>query len=264
MIRSMYTAATGMKSQQFYMDTISNNLSNVNTNSYKRQNVQFKDLMYQTIREPGSRDPEGAMAPAGIEVGLGVRVGGTNREFTQGSLKDTGNDFDMAINGEGFLQILLPNGNMAYTRDGQMQRSSDGTLVTTEGYYLYPEITVPQGYDRITITEDGYVTAVKHAESDASSVELGQLDIAKFVNPAGLKSIGDNLFVESVSSGDPMVGTPGQDGFGKIIHMNLEASNVDMVDEMVGMISAQRAYEIVSKAITVSEEMVQTATNLKR
>lgn len=264
MIRSMYTAATGMKSQQFYMDTISNNLSNVNTHSYKRQTVQFKDLMYQTIREPGSRDPDGAMAPAGVEVGLGVRIGGTNREFTQGSLQDTGNDFDMAINGEGFFQILLPDGDMAYTRDGHMQRSSDGTLVTTEGYYFYPEITVPEGYDRITITEDGYVTAVKNGESDADTVELGQIETAKFVNPTGLKSLGNNLYVESVSSGEAMIGTPGEDGFGKIIHQNLEASNVDMVDEMVGMIAAQRAYEIVSKAITVSEEMIQTATNLKR
>ena len=147
MIRSMYTAATGMKAQQFYMDTISNNLSNVNSRGFKRETVQFKDLMYQTLREPGTRYAEGAMAPAGVEVGLGVKVGGTTREFTQGSMANTGNDFDMAVSGNGMFQILMPDGSMAYTRDGQFQRSSDGTVVTSEGYYLYPEMSLPAGYD---------------------------------------------------------------------------------------------------------------------
>jgi flagellar basal-body rod protein FlgG len=253
-----------MKAQQFYMDTISNNLSNVNTHSYKKQQVQFKDLMYQTIREPGSRNPDGAMAPSGIEVGTGVRVGGTNRKFTQGSIIETGNDFDMAISGDGFFQIQLPNGDMVYTRDGHFNRSSDGSMVTNNGYYVYPEITVPEGYDRINVTEDGYVTAIKNGESDNETIDLGQMELAKFVNNTGLKSIGDNMYAETVSSGEAITGVPGEDGFGRIKGMSVEESNVDMVDEMVGMITAQRAYEIVSKAITVSEEMIQTATNLKR
>lgn len=264
MVRSLYTGATGMKAQQFYMDTISNNLSNVNTHAYKKMQVQFKDLMYETIREPGARNPDGAMAPAGIQVGTGVKIGGTNRKFTQGSIIETGNDFDMAIQGDGFFQVLLPNGNMAYTRDGQFQRSSDGSMVTNEGYYVYPQITVPEGFDKITVSEDGYVTAIKNGESDDESVELGQLELAGFVNNSGLKSIGDNLYVSTVSSGDAITGVPGDDGFGKIKGMSVEESNVDMVDEMVGMITAQRAYEIVSKSITVSDEMIQTATNLKR
>jgi len=259
----MHTAATGMKAQQFYMDTISNNLSNVNTTAYKKSTVQFKDLMYQTIREPGTRNPEGAMAPSGVEVGLGVRIGGTTREFTQGSIEETGNDYDLAISGEGFFQVLLPEGDIAYTRDGQFKRSSDGTMVTSEGYYLYPEITVPEGYDRLNVSPDGVITAVKNGVA-ADDIELGQLETASFINTGGLKSIGDNLYVETVGSGVALLGTPSMDGYGKIVQQSLETSNVDMVDEMVGMIAAQRAYEIVSKAISTSEEMMTTATNLKR
>ncbi len=264
MIRSMYTAATGMKAQQFYMDTISNNLSNVNSRGFKKETVQFKDLMYQTIREPGSRNPEGAMAPSGIEVGLGVKVAGTSREFTQGSMANTGNDFDMAIEGGGMFQILMPDGSISYSRDGQFQRSSDGTLVTSDGYYLYPEMALPDGYDTISVSQTGLVSATRKSSGNQESVEIGQIELARFINPAGLRSLGSNLFGATVSSGEPLVGTPGMDGNGKIMQQFLEESNVDMVDEMVGMISAQRAYEIVSKSITVSEEMMQTATNLKR
>jgi len=260
----MYTAATGMKAQQFYMDMISNNLSNVNARGYKKQNVQFKDLMYQTIREPGSRNPEGAMAPSGIEVGLGVKVTGTAREFTQGSMANTGNNFDMAIEGIGMFQILTPDGSIAYTRDGQFQRSGDGTLVTSDGYYLYPEMALPDGYDTITVSPDGLVTATRINAGNEENTEIGQIELARFINPAGLRSLGSNLYGPTVSSGEPLVGKPGQDGNGKVMQQFIEESNVDMVDEMVGMISAQRAYEIVSKSITVSEEMMQTATNLKR
>lgn len=268
MIRSMYTGATGMKAQQLLMDTIGNNLSNVNTNAFKRQTLQFKDLMYQTLKEPGVYNPEGGVAPAGIEVGMGVRVAATNRDFTEGSIKYTGSDYDVAIVGAGFFQIEMPNGSIAYSRDGQFQRSGDGTLTTSDGYRLFPEITIPEGFDTIIISTEGEVTAVKDGnESDAGSpenIELGQIELATFVNPAGLRSMGSNLYAETSSSGVPLISKPGEDGTGALHQQNVEASNVQIVDEMVSMIAAQRAYEIVSKAITSSEEMLQTANNLKR
>jgi len=267
MIRSMYTGATGMKAQQFMIDTISNNLSNVNTNAYKRQSLQFKDLMYQTIREPGVYNPEGGVTPAGIEVGMGVRLGATQRNFSQGSVKETGNNYDIAISGEGFFQIELPNGTISYSRDGQFQRSSDGTLVTSDGYRLYPEIVVPEGFESIMVTREGSVSATKYFSATSSgeeSVELGQIELASFINPAGLRSLGSNLFAETSASGVPLVSTPGQDGMGILVQSFIEASNVEIVDEMVSMIATQRAYDIVSKSITVSEEMLQTANNLKR
>lgn len=264
MMRSMYTAATGMKSQQLYMDTISNNLSNVNTNSYKKQTVQFKDLMYQTIREPGVRNPEGTVAPAGIQVGLGVQTGSVKKIFTQGSPKETGNNYDMAITGNGFFQVQLPNGAIGYTRDGQFQRGADGTLQTSQGYRLYPEITIPEGFDELAVSEDGYVQATKGTSNEADVVDIGQIDLANFINPSGLKAIGGNVYVETPGAGAPIVSKPGTDGVGRVLHQHLEGSNVEIVDEMIGMISAQRAYEIVSKAITTSENMMQTASGLKR
>jgi flagellar basal-body rod protein FlgG len=264
----MYTGATGMKAQQLMMDNISNNLSNVNTNAYKRQSLQFKDLMYQTLREPGVYNPEGGIAPAGIEIGMGVRVGATTRSFAQGAVKETGRDYDVAINGVGFFQIELPNGAIAYSRDGQFQRAGDGTLTTSDGYRLYPEIVVPEGFDTIIVTNDGYVSAVKQGTESNSgkpeNVDLGQIELASFINPAGLHSLGSNLYAETVSSGAPLISHPGDDGFGTLYQKMIEASNVEIVDEMIGMIATQRAYDIVSKSITVSEEMLQTANNLKR
>lgn len=268
MVRSMYTASTGMKAQQLCMDTISNNLSNVNTTGFKRQTMQFKDLMYQTLKEPGVYNPEGGVAPAGIEVGMGVRPSATVRSFSQGSIVSTGNDYDFAISGNGFFQIEMPNGSIAYSRDGQFQRSGEGTIQTSDGYRLYPEIVVPEGYDSITVTNEGHVTATRSSGSiDASgydSVDLGQIELATFVNPTGLSSLGSNLFAETEGSGRPLVSYPGEDGLGVIRHQSVEKSNVEVVDEMVSMIAAQRAYEIVSKSIQVSEEMLQTAANLKR
>ena len=264
MIRSMYTGATGMKAQQMMMDNISNNLSNVNTNGYKRQSLQFKDLMYQTLREPGVYNPEGGIAPAGIEIGMGVRVSATNKSFTQGAVKETGRDYDIAINGLGFFQIELPNGEIAYTRDGQFQRSGDGTLTTSDGYRLFPEIVVPEGFDTILVTNDGYVSAVKQGSGIVENVELGQIELASFINPAGLRSLGSNLYTETSASGTPLISSPGQDNMGTLYQKMLEASNVEIVDEMIGMITTQRSYDIVSKSITVSEEMLQTANNLKR
>ncbi|MGM0444528.1 MAG: flagellar basal-body rod protein FlgG [Fibrobacterota bacterium] len=265
MMRAMYTAATGMKGQQLYMDTISNNLSNVNTDSYKKQSIHFKDLMYQTMKEPGVRNPEGTVAPAGIQVGLGVKTGSIGRDFSEGSLKNTGNSYDLAIKGKGFFQVELPGGGIGYTRDGHFQRGADGVMRTTGGHAVYPQITVPEGYNSIEIGEEGYVVAYNESNSDSvDQIELGQLELARFINPGGLKSIGNNMYLETEGSGMPTTGTPGEGGMGGVVQQHLEGSNVDMVDEMVGMISAQRAYEIVSKSITTSEGMLQIATGLKR
>jgi flagellar basal-body rod protein FlgG len=264
----MYTGATGMKAQQLMMDNISNNLSNVNTNAFKRQTIHFKDLMYQTLREPGVYNPEGGITPAGIEIGSGVRVGATTRSFAQGVPKETGRDYDIAINGVGFFQIELPNGAIAYSRDGQFQRAGDGTVTTSDGYRLYPEVVVPEGFDTIIVSTDGYISAVKQGNESASgkpeNVDLGQIELASFINPSGLHSIGSNLYTESSASGAPLISHPGDDGFGSVYQKMVEASNVEIVDEMIGMIQTQRAYDIVSKSITVSEEMLQTANNRKR
>ena len=262
MIRCMMTAATGMESQQLFMDTISNNLSNVNTVGFKRTKLEFQDLMYQTLREPGVRNFEGGMSPSGIEVGLGVKPAATQKIFEQGSLNRTENPLDCAIQGEGFFQITLPNGGSAYTRDGSFKLSSDGTIVNSSGFIFSPQITVPQGSTDLEISEDGKVSVLLSGEN--LSTEIGQVELARFVNPSGLKSLGGNLYVETDASGDPIINVPGEEGTGTVIQNYTEASNVQLVEEMVNMISAQRAYEIVSKAITVAEDMMQVANNLKR
>jgi len=262
MIRSMMTAATGMEAQQLYMDTISNNLSNVNTNGFKRVKIEFQDLMYQTIREPGTRNFEGSMAPAGIECGLGVKPAATQRIFEQGSLMRTDNPMDCVIQGEGFFQITLPDGSTAYTRDGAFKPSSDGSVVNSSGFYLSPEITIPSGATEFEISETGLVTVVMPGENEKT--EIGQIELARFINPSGLKSLGGNLFAKSEASGEPVISLPGEEGTGTIMDQYTEASNVKIVDEMVNMIGAQRAFEIISKAIQVGEDMMQVANNLKR
>ncbi len=262
MIRSMYTAATGMEAQQLYMDTISHNLSNVNTTGFKRQKLEFQDLMYQTLREPGVRNVEGGMAPAGIEVGCGVRSAASQRIFMQGSLIETGAELDWAIQGEGFFQITLPDGGTAYTRDGQFKLSSDGTIVTSQGFIVYPELVIPEGAQDLTVTGDGLCHI--RLQGEDTSTEFGQIELARFINPSGLKAIGSNMFVVTEASGEPTIYQPGEEGTGVIMQKYTEASNVQIVDEMVNMITAQRAYEIVSKAIQVSEDMMQVANNLKR
>jgi flagellar basal-body rod protein FlgG len=265
MIRSLYTAATGMEAQQLCMDTISHNLSNINTTGFKRSKIEFKDLIYETLKEPGSRNPEGEIAPVGIEVGLGVKPASTQKIFQQGSLTRTGNDLDVAIQGEGFFQIALPDGTIAYTRNGAFQVTADGTIVNSDGYAVYPQINIPYGAEQIGIdAATGKVTVVMPGEQ--TSTELGQIELARFVNPAGLKSIGNNLYVETEASGAPVIGVPGEEGFKNttLQQFYLEASNVQIIEEMVNMITTQRAYEIVSKSIQVSEEMLQVANNLKR
>jgi flagellar basal-body rod protein FlgG len=262
MIRSMYSAATGMEAQQLYMDTISHNLSNVNTTGYKRTKLEFQDLMYQTLKEPGMRNAEGEMAPCGIEVGLGVKPAATHRIFEQGSLNQTSNSMDVAIQGEGFYQVNMPDGSIAYTRDGSFKTTSDGTIVTSDGYPIAPQISIPEGAQSLGISQEGKVTVILSGQ--ATSTEIGQIEIARFVNPAGLRALGQNLYGESDASGEPVLETPGENGMGTLQQGYTEASNVQVVEEMVNMINAQRAYEIVSKSIQVSEEMLQVANNLKR
>jgi flagellar basal-body rod protein FlgG len=258
----MYTGATGMEAQQQYMDTIANNLSNVNTVGFKRQKTEFQDLMYQTLREPGVRNFEGSVAPAGIEVGLGVRLAATPRIFEQGSPTPTENPMDVAIQGDGFFQVEMPDGGTAYTRDGTFKLSADGSIVTSSGFFLEPRIVIPEGSTALTIDGHGKVSLV--LPGDTNPTEIGELELARFVNPSGLKSIGNNLLVATEASGEPIVEAPMENGAGQLMQGYTEASNVQIVQEMVNMITAQRAYEIVSKSIQVSEEMMQVANNLKR
>ena len=262
MIRSMYTAATGMEAQQLFMDTISNNLSNVNTTGFKRSKVEFHDLIYQTLREPGVRNFEGGMAPSGIEVGLGVRPAATQRIFEQGSLNQTSNPLDWTVEGLGFFQILTPDGDVAYSRDGSFKLDADGMIVTSDGFPLEPQVVVPAEAQQVEVDARGRINILMPDED--APVEIGQIELARFVNPAGLKSVGGNLFMATESSGLPIVNIPGEEGMGMIRPGFLEASNVQIVEEMVNMITAQRAFEIVSKAIQVSEDMLQVANNLKR
>jgi flagellar basal-body rod protein FlgG len=262
MIRCMMTAATGMEAQQLYMDTISNNLSNVNTTGFKRAKVEFQDLLYQTLREPGVRNFEGAMAPAGIEAGLGVKPAATQLIFEQGSLLETGNSLDWAIQGEGFFQVTLPDGTTAYTRDGSFKRSNDGSVITSSGFYVSPQITIPENSSGISISADGKVSVILPGEDE--STEIGQIELVRFINPSGLRSLGGNLYAMSDASGEPVVSLPAEEGTGSIAMGYSEASNVQIVNEMVNMISAQRAFEIISKAIQVGEEMMQVANGLKR
>jgi len=256
------TAATGMEAMQFYMDNITNNLSNIHTNGYKRTRVEFQELMYQAIREPGVRNFEGSMAPAGISVGLGVKPGATHRVFEQGSPNFTQNPWDVAISGEGFFQISMPDGSMAYTRDGSFKKSSDGTIVTSSGFIVFPQISLPEGVQSFQIEPDGRVSVIM--PGDDMSTDIGQFELVRFVNASGLRSMGGNLFGATDASGVPIASLPGEDGAGTLMQNYVEGSNVQIVDEMVSMIAAQRAYEIVSKAISTSDEMLQTANNLKR
>lgn len=262
MIRSLYTAASGMKVNQTFVDTISHNLSNVNTVGYKKSKVEFEDLLYQTNQEPGGDNGDGTISPVGIQVGLGARVVATNRIFLQGSVEQTGNPLDVAIEGEGFFQVRLPSGEMGYTRSGSLKLSGDGYLVTSQGYLLEPGIVVPDAAEDMYIDSDGRVMAT--LQSGDIAEELGQLELARFVNPAGLRAEGGNIFIQTEASGEPIVGLPGSDNLGVLRNQYLETSNVQMVEEMVSMIIAQRAYEISSKAITTSDDMLQTASGLKR
>jgi flagellar basal-body rod protein FlgG len=253
-----------MTGQQFNIDTISNNLSNVNTTGFKKNRADFEDLLYQTRRIAGTPATEVTLTPVGIQMGTGVRVAATQKIHEQGSLQNTGNVSDMAITGEGFFRVLTYDGSFAYTRDGAFKIDSNGQIVTSNGYRLMPEVILPEGFinESLTITEDGRVS-VRVPESQ-EPIEVAQIDLYRFTNPAGLSASGQNLLRETPASGEPVAGRPGFDGMGQIQHQFLENSNVEVVDEMVNMIVAQRAYEINSRAIQTSDTMLGIANSLKR
>ena len=263
-MRSLWTAATGMTGQQFNIDTIANNLSNVNTTGFKQNRVDFEDLIYQTNRIAGTPATEQTVVPTGIQVGHGVKAAATQKMHTQGSLQQTGNVPDMAIVGEGFFRILQPDGTYSYTRNGAFQLDSNGQLLDANGYRVLPEVILPEGFERDSFTVDQMGRAtVKIAGSD-DPIQVAQMEIFRFVNPTGLQAIGQNNFKLSNASGDAIPGRPGVDGMGKIQHKMLEMSNVSVVQEMVNMIVAQRAYELNSKAIQTSDNMLGIAAGLKR
>ena len=264
MMRSLHTAASGMIGQQFNIDTIANNLSNVNTTGFKKNRPDFEDLLYQTSRLAGTPATEETLVPVGIQVGHGVKVAATQKIHTQGSLQNTQNVGDIALNGEGFFRVLQYDGSFAYTRDGAFKIDSNGQFVNSNGYRLMPELILPEGFIResVTISEDGRVTVRLPGLDDP--VEAGQLELYRFVNPAGLQALGDNLYGVTPASGDAIAGQPGFDGMGTTLHKFLELSNVEVVQEMVNMIVAQRAYEMNSKAIQTSDTMLGIANNLKR
>ena len=264
MMRSLWTAASGMVGQQFNIDTIANNLSNVNTTGFKMNRPDFEDLLYHTVRVAGTPATEQTLVPVGVQVGHGVRVAATQKIHTQGSLQKTDNVSDVAIEGEGFFRVLLYDGTMAYTRDGSFKIDSNGQLVNSNGYRLMPEVILPEGFlrDTLSISEDGRISVKLPGLDDP--IDVGQMELYRFVNPAGMAAIGDNLLKVSSASGDPIAGQPGFDGMGRTLHKFLEMSNVQIVQEMVNMIVAQRAYEMSSKAIQTSDTMLGIANNLKR
>jgi flagellar basal-body rod protein FlgG len=259
-LRALWTASTGMEGQQVEIDNIANNLANTNTTGYKESRVNFEDLFYQTIKSPGAYSSEYTQVPTGIQLGLGSKVSSIEKEFTQGDLQQTSNPLDLAIEGQGFFQIQMANGQTAYTRDGTLQTNSQGQLVNATGYTLVPPITIPPNATSITIAQDGTVSAAVSGQTNP--VQVGTITLTNFINPAGLNSIGHNLYLQTSASGVPEVGTPGQNGLGTIQQGFLEMSNVNLVGQMVSMITAQNAYTIDSKAITIANQMLQTAASL--
>jgi flagellar basal-body rod protein FlgG len=260
MIRSLWIAKTGLDAQQTQMDVISNNLANVSTSGFKRSRAVFEDLLYQTIRQPGAQSSEQTQLPSGLQIGTGVKPVATERIFTQGNLQQTGNAKDVAIQGNGFFQVLMPDGTTAYSRDGSFQADANGQLVTSSGYAVQPAITIPADTQSLTIARDGTVSITQPGSSNATTI--GTLQLAMFINPAGLQSLGENLYAETAASGTPSSNAPGSNGAGLLNQGYVETSNVNVVEELVNMIQTQRAYEINSKAISTSDQMLQRLTQL--
>ena len=260
MIRSLWISKTGMDAQQTQMDVISNNLANVSTSGFKRARAVFEDLLYQTIRQPGAQSSEQTQLPSGLQIGTGVKPVATERIFTQGNLQQTSNAKDVAIQGNGFFQVLMPDGTTAYTRDGSFQSDSNGQMVTSSGYAVQPAITIPANTQSLTIARDGTVSVQQSGST--TPVTIGTLQLATFVNPAGLQSMGENLYAETAASGTPSSNAPGSNGAGTLNQGYVETSNVNVVEELVNMIQTQRSYEINSKAITTSDQMLQRLTQL--
>ena len=262
MIRSLWTSATGMQAQELNIDVISNNLANVNTSGFKKSRAEFQDLLYESLRPAGAASSADTTIPTGVQLGHGARPSAVQKMFSQGDFQNTENELDWAIEGDGFFQIELPNGETSYSRCGEFKLDADGRIVNADGFLLVPQLTVPTDTVSITVGMDGTVSIIQ--ADDPVPSEIGTIQLARFVNPGGLRSLGRNLFVPTEGSGDEIIGTPGEDGFGNISQGFLEMSNVSVVDEMVNMITAQRAYETNSKVIQTADDMLQMANNLKR
>ncbi|MBI5234182.1 MAG: flagellar basal-body rod protein FlgG [Deltaproteobacteria bacterium] len=263
MMNALWIASTGMETQQLFVDNISNNLANVNTVGFKKSRIDFEDLLYQNLRVPGSASSLSTQVPTGIQMGHGVRPVATQKIFSMGNLQQTTNALDLAIEGDGFFQVITPNnGQTAYTRDGSFKLDKDGNIVTSNGYLLEPQVVVPADTVEIYISADGIVSVIE--AGNFLPTEVGNIELTRFVNPAGLQALGNNLFSQTNASGDPQTGVPGENGAGVISQGFVEMSNVSVVEEMVNMIVAQRDYELNSKAIQTSDEMLQLANNLKR
>lgn len=260
MLRSLHIARTGMDAQQTQLDVVSNNLANVSTVGFKKSRAVFEDLLYQTMRQPGAQSSQTSQLPSGFQLGVGVRTVATEKLFTQGALTQTNNQYDVAINGRGFFQIQMPDGTVAYTRDGSFQLDSQGNMVTASGYPLSPNIQIPANATTVTIGRDGVVNVTVPGSTTPTSP--GSLQLATFINPAGLQSAGENLFIETASSGAPIVNAPGTDGMGVLNQSFIESSNVNVAEELVNMIISQRAYELNSRAISTSDQMLQKLTQL--
>jgi flagellar basal-body rod protein FlgG len=260
MINSLQIAKTGMTAQQTQLDVISHNLANVATAGFKRGTALFEDLIYQNLRQVGGNTADNAELPTGLHIGLGVRTVATARTYSQGNLQQTDNNLDVAINGNGFFRIQLPDGTVAYTRDGSFKLNNQGQIVTNQGYLLVDSPTVPENARSLTIGKDGQITVLLPGQTQPQLI--GQITLANFINPAGLEPMGQNLFLESQASGAPNEGTPETEGFGQVLQGFLEASNVNVVQELVNMIQTQRAYELNSKAVTTSDQMLQRLTQL--
>lgn len=259
MFSSLWVAKTGLDAQQTRMDVVSHNLANANTTGFKSSRASFQDLVYQNLRQPGGQTTEQTVAPSGLMLGTGVRVVGNEKLFTQGNIEQTGNSLDLAIQGRGFIQVTQPDGTIAYTRDGSLHMDQNGQVVTANGYAVDPAITIPANAQSITIGSDGTVSITLPGQ--AAAQQVGTVQLADFINPAGLQPNGDNLYLETASSGSPQIGQPGLNGMGTLAQGALESSNVNVVEQMVDMIETQRTYEMNSKAISAADQMLQFLTN---
>lgn len=259
MSQALWIAKTGLDAQQTKMANIANNLANAGTTGFKSSRAIFADLLYQNVRQVGAQSSQDTQLPSGLMVGTGVRTVATEKLFTQGNIQATGNPLDMAIQGRGFFQVLLPDGSEAYTRDGTFQMSDQGQLVTAAGYQVQPSITIPENAESVTIGGDGTVSVRLPASTGVT--QIGAVQLADFVNPAGLQPIGDNLFLQSSASGSPQAGSPGLNGLGSVLQSHIESSNVNVVEELVNMIETQRAYEMNSRAISTTDQMLQYVAN---